>query len=52
MMVYFVRNEELIVGRLTGRIISKRYEIKASDGTYQYAKNYNVLRSKENEKNG
>lgn len=56
-MVYFVRNDELIVGRLTGRIISGKYEIKAIDGTYQYTKNYKeyevlkdkVLRSIEND---
>lgn len=40
MKVYFVRNGEIIIGRLTGRTISDRYEIKARDGSYHYAKEY------------
>lgn len=40
MTVYFERNGEMIIGRLTGRIISDRYEIKAKDGTYQYTRKY------------
>lgn len=39
-MVYFTRGEEIVVGRLTGRIISNRHEMKATDGTYQYPKSY------------
>lgn len=40
MLVYFIRGEDIVIGRLTGRTINDKHEIKARDGTYQYTRNY------------
>lgn len=43
-MVYFVRGKEkyrhVVKGVLTGRKIGNKYEIKATDGTFQYTESY------------
>lgn len=44
--VYFTRNGRAYHGKLTGRKISGRFEVKLNDGTKYYVKSYDERKIK------